>query len=59
MVRVLSDAGLEIQYAVVRDAATLLPPSEQEPTAPYRALIAVRLGAVRLIDNAAWPTDGL
>ena len=59
MVEVLSGAGLEIQYAVIRDAATLLPPSTEAPTRPCRALIAVRLGAVRLIDNAAWPTDRL
>jgi pantoate--beta-alanine ligase len=57
MVEVLTEAGLEIQYAVIRDAATLLPPAS--PARPCRALIAVRLGAVRLIDNAAWPTDRL
>lgn len=54
MRQVLTDAGLEIQYAVIRDAATLMPPSMSRAT-QCRALIAVRLGAVRLIDNAPWP----
>lgn len=57
MVEVLTQAGLEIEYAVIRDAATLLQPAA--PARPCRALIAVRLGSVRLIDNAAWPTDRL
>jgi len=44
---------LEIDYAVVRDAETLMPvDSLAQPT---RALIAARLGAVRLLDNAAMP----
>ena len=47
----LAGAGLTTEYATVRDAHTL-----REPTAgrPARALIAARLGAVRLIDNAPW-----
>lgn len=44
--------GLGIDYAVVRDARTLLPIEEFADT-PARALIAARLSAVRLIDNAA------
>jgi pantoate--beta-alanine ligase len=55
MAATLTAAGLEIEYAVVRDAATLLPVTSASPAAPARALIAVRLGAVRLIDNAPWP----
>ena len=43
--------GLETEYAVVRDARTLLPVAGFER--PTRALIAARLGATRLIDNAA------
>jgi pantoate--beta-alanine ligase len=47
--------GFEIDYAVVRDAASLMPVAGFE--APTRALIAARLswpgGGVRLIDNAA------
>ncbi|MDI9402805.1 MAG: pantoate--beta-alanine ligase [Limnohabitans sp.] len=42
--------GLETEYAVVRDARTLLPVTGFER--PTRALIAARLGRTRLIDNA-------
>lgn len=49
----LERAGLTVEYAVVRDAATLLAPSSGRP---MRALIAARApeSGVRLIDNAAW-----
>ncbi len=47
----LDGHGLETEYAVVRDARTLLPVSGFER--PTRALIAARLGSTRLIDNAA------
>lgn len=47
----LEGHGLAVEYAVVRDARTLLPVSGFER--PTRALIAARLGATRLIDNAA------
>lgn len=50
---VLRHAGVEPDYAVVRDAATLMPRAADKP-GPMRALIAARVGAVRLIDNAAW-----
>lgn len=50
---VLDAEGLRTEYAVVRDAASLLVP---RAGAPKRALIAARLGDVRLIDNAAWPS---
>lgn len=46
----LESFGLEVEYAVVRDARTLLPVTGFER--PTRALIAARLGATRLIDNA-------
>ncbi len=49
----LEASGLEVQYAVVRDARTL----ERYVGGGGgggRALVAARLGSVRLIDNAAW-----
>jgi pantoate--beta-alanine ligase len=61
MHRTLTFAGLSPDYAVVRDAKTLLPPvptpaeSSHLPRPPLRALIAARVGPVRLIDNAPWP----
>jgi pantoate--beta-alanine ligase len=52
----LAHAAITPEYAVVRDAATLLPLPPQTPrgSVPARALIAARVGAVRLIDNAPW-----
>jgi len=48
MVGEMQAAGLVVEYAVVRDGATL-----EEPGArAMRALIAARVGSVRLIDNA-------
>jgi pantoate--beta-alanine ligase len=47
---VLTSAGVEAEYAVVRDAETLEAPG----AGPARALIAARVGSVRLIDNAPW-----
>lgn len=61
MRRVLEAAGIVPDYAVVRDAETLLPvatraaESSHLPARPCRALVAARVGPVRLIDNAAWP----
>jgi pantoate--beta-alanine ligase len=53
MREVLTDKGLLVDYAVVRDAQTLLDPMPGKPT---RALIAAHLtgknGRIRLIDNA-------
>ncbi len=51
MHRELIARDLAVDYAVVRDAATLMPISSL--TRPARALIAARLGKVRLIDNLA------
>lgn len=51
MERIVDQHGLSLDYAVVRDAATLMPLARQGQ--PARALIAARLGSVRLIDNAS------
>lgn len=49
----LEEHGLDVEYATVRRATDLMPASDfGEPT---RALIAARLGSVRLIDNMACP----
>lgn len=54
MREVLLRAGANIEYAVVRDASTLLSLPERGPFPPARALIAAGVGGVRLIDNEAW-----
>ncbi|MBL8762555.1 MAG: pantoate--beta-alanine ligase, partial [Phycisphaerae bacterium] len=46
----MRSAGLLVEYAVVRDAATLEEPSGGG-RGPLRALVAARVGSVRLIDN--------
>lgn len=48
----LQAAGIEPEYAVVRDARTL--EAFQGPRAGCRMLVAARVGGVRLIDNAPW-----
>ncbi|MEO1007038.1 MAG: pantoate--beta-alanine ligase [Planctomycetota bacterium] len=50
-------AGLDINYATVRDAGTLepLPGGTRAGEAPARALVTCRLGDTRLLDNAPWP----
>jgi pantoate--beta-alanine ligase len=53
---VLDERRLAVEYAVVRDAATLMPVDDL--STPSRALIAARVGSVRLIDNAAMPMRG-
>lgn len=53
MQETLTHHGLAIDYAVVRDATTLLPVTGFER--PTRALIAARLDTVRLIDNMSMP----
>ncbi len=46
----LRAGGIAPEYAVVRDAETLLEPRGRA----CRALVAARVGGVRLIDNAPW-----
>lgn len=51
----LDRAGVETEYAVVREGATLLPlPPGAARSSGARALVAGRVGSVRLIDNDAW-----
>lgn len=55
MRRVLEEGGAQTEYAVIRDARTLTRPREHDAPPPaWRALIAARVGSVRLIDNAPW-----
>ena len=49
MMTMLDEYGLEIEYAVIRDSETLLSPVKGQLA---RALVAARLGHIRLIDNA-------
>lgn len=51
---VLADCEVTPEYAVVREATTLLRPTEATEQTQWRALIAARIGSVRLIDNAPW-----
>ncbi|MHC4908910.1 MAG: pantoate--beta-alanine ligase [Planctomycetota bacterium] len=49
----LEGFGLSVEYAVVRDAQTLLP--VESFSRPTRALVAAHVGKARLIDNAGLP----
>lgn len=56
MHQILRDGEIEPEYAVVRPSETLMPfgdPSRRVHV-PCRALIAAKVGEVRLIDNAPW-----
>lgn len=53
MMETLAAHDLDVQYAVVRDAETLMPVSSFER--PTRGLIAAKLGDIRLIDNLPLP----
>lgn len=55
MREVLVRHDLEVEYAVVRDTRTLLPIASWD--SPARALVAVRAGGTRLIDNIALPEE--
>lgn len=56
MTAVLRDHGLSVEYAVVRHEQSLMPLAPGGRAG--RALIAARLGSVRLIDNARWGARG-
>lgn len=53
MAATLQNAGIAPEYAVIREAESLL--AVRERTLRCRALIAAKVGAVRLIDNGEWP----
>lgn len=52
MTELLEREGFSVDYAVIRDAESLMPPKPGQPVSGLRTLIAARLGGVRLIDNA-------
>lgn len=56
MREILLAADIDPEYAVIRDSRTLMPMGDMgAPTRePCRALIAAKVGGVRLIDNAPW-----
>jgi len=54
MNEVLRLGGIEPEYAVIRDAKALMPVDSSQQLGPCRALIAAKVGGVRLIDNAPW-----
>ncbi len=54
MREILAQGEIITEYAVIRDAMTLMPIDQSEKHRPCRALIAAKVGGVRLIDNAPW-----
>lgn len=54
----LADEGITPDYAVVREADSLMPRRELAgtPGVRWRAVVAAKVGSVRLLDNMAWPT---
>ena len=55
MHRILTDAGMEVDYAVVREASGLVLNPDEAPGLEYRCVITARSGGVRLLDNGPWP----
>lgn len=51
MRRILAGHQIHVEYAVARDADTLMQIDRFDHLSPARLLIAVRLGPIRLIDN--------
>ena len=54
MHEMLASGGITPEYAVIRDAKSLMPADQSHFIGPCRALIAAKVGGVRLIDNAPW-----
>ena len=56
MCEILKAGGIDPEYAVIRNSKTLMPTADMgiETHEPCRALIAAKVGGVRLIDNAPW-----
>ncbi|MCA9277203.1 MAG: pantoate--beta-alanine ligase [Phycisphaerales bacterium] len=56
MHEILIKGGITPEYAAIRPADSLmpLPDPSRNPYVPCRALIAAKVGGVRLIDNAPW-----
>ncbi len=57
MTNELKLANLDIEYATIRDPQTWGEPDDNQPLGRAQALIAVRLGEVRLIDNLRLDTS--
>jgi len=55
MREILIRAGMEIDYAVVREASGLVQNPDEAPAGPFRCLITARAAGVRLLDNGPWP----
>ncbi len=55
--RVLAEAGVTPDYAAIREAGSLMPPPPGTPAeeVTWRAVVAGRVGTVRLLDNMPWP----
>jgi len=53
MMTCLAQHGITPEYATIREAASLLIP-QRDFQGPLRALIAAKVGNVRLIDNTPW-----
>jgi pantoate--beta-alanine ligase len=52
MATAASDPAVELDYAVLVDAADLRVPAVLQPGGVYRLIVAAKVGPVRLIDNA-------
>ena len=53
MRKLMTDAGVEVEYAAIRDAETLSK-RPGECGGAFRALVAGRVGPTRLLDNMVW-----